>query len=653
MVVDLEIDTSHGEFGNPIHKDNHVLLASWRVGPEHLFALAGGHPGTQSHWGSELDHYWLAEAIKEAEFVVAHNAKYELGWFMRMGIDIHKVLVWDTQLAEYVLLGNLAAGSPKLGMPRRSVSLDMCCRRRGLPIKDPVVDLMMDSEINPTEMPRPWLQGRCEQDVTTTEQLFILQRAEIQARGLLSAVFTRCLLTPVLADIESEGMGLDGQAVSAEYAKYSAEHVQLSAEMSEFSGGINPDSPQQMARLIYGAVEDGGLGFKELTNKRGEPKRNKPTKQWPNGVPLTDNDTLDKLSGKTKRQERFLALREKLGKVQAMLSKNLEFFKGVVEQYDSIFYGQLNQTSTATHRLASTGLPLKIRDPFGEDRERRVQFQNFPRIFKKLFRAKRTGWLMADPDGSQLEFRVAAFLGDDEQAIKDIEDPTFDAHIITASVLNDMTEDEVRAEKKEAQAAGRDDLRQLAKPETYKPLYGGKKGNPAQEKYYAEFRKRYSGISRTQDGWVEQALEHKYTRTAWGLVYYWPTARRGFGGHVNVESAVDNYPIQALATAEIIPIAAVYLWHRINAEGLNDRIRLVNLVHDNTPAEVHPSATGDFERLAKQSYTSDVYGYLEKVYGLKMERVPLGIGLKIGEHWGEGKEQAWDIYMDGRSVKRK
>jgi hypothetical protein len=92
-----------------------------------------------------------------------------------------------------------------------------------------------------------------------------------------------------------------------------------------------------------------------------------------------------------------------------------------------------------------------------------------------------------------------------------------------------------------------------------------------------------------------------------GLSSHWPTARRDTRGRVNVESAVDNYPVQALATAEIVPVAVVYLWHRLAENGLQDRVRIVNLVHDSAPSEIHPSAAEEFKELAKQSFTHDVY----------------------------------------------
>src|SRR5581483_8176438 len=345
------------------------------------------------------------------------------------------------------------------------------------------------------------------------------------------------LLTPVLAEIEQEGMAVDPEAVRAEYAKAIAKQTELQFQMDAITGGIKLLSKIQMPALLYDT-----LGFKELTNKRGEPKRT------PTGERMWDTDTIQELKATNATQRKFLELHKELSKVTALLSKNLEFFRGICDEYGGVFYGEIQQTNTGTHRTSSRGVPVTFKTQLNEKGKpitRRVQFQNFPRLLKKVFRAKRPGWLFAEPDGSQIEFRCAAFLGDDDQAIADIADPNFDAHLLTASVLHNCTTEDVKREKKEAQAAGRDDWRQLAKSDTYKPLYGGKYGTPEQERYYAYFRKRYSGIAKAQAAWVIEAIETKRQRTPWGLTYYWPTARRASNGTVNVETAVDNYPVQA------------------------------------------------------------------------------------------------------------
>jgi DNA polymerase I-like protein with 3'-5' exonuclease and polymerase domains len=95
--------------------------------------------------------------------------------------------------------------------------------------------------------------------------------------------------------------------------------------------------------------------------------------------------------------------------------------------------------------------------------------------------------------------------------------------------------------------------------------------------------------------------------TEWGLRYYWPIAKYRRDGTLNVKNSVYNYPVQALATAEIIPIAAVYMWHRIYERGLQDKIIPVNTVHDSVISEIHPEHVGDWEEISIQAFTRDVY----------------------------------------------
>src|SRR5262249_9226713 len=103
------------------------------------------------------------------------------------------------------------------------------------------------------------------------------------------------------------------------------------------------------------------------------------------------------------------------------------------------------------------------------------------------------------------------------------------------------------------------------------------------------------------------------------------------------ETSVYNYPIQAFATAEIIPIALVHLWHRIGYGALKDMVYIVNTVHDSAPCEVHPSVQIEFTHVVNLAFTHDVYRYVEAVYGMEVN-LPLSVGLKIGERWGVGDE---------------
>jgi DNA polymerase I-like protein with 3'-5' exonuclease and polymerase domains len=619
VTLDFETDTSHGDYGHAVHKANGLVLASWKVGPSGRVV---------SHFGDEFDQEMLLKDIEDADFIICHNAKYELGWLKRCGLDLREVRVYDTKIAEYVLLGNLAAGCDKTGLPPRSTSLDQCCRRRGWKIKDPVVDKMMHYGINPIYIPRPWLQGRCEQDVSTTHDLFQDQMELLRKTNRVGVVLTRCLLTPALAAMEFEGMCLDKDRVDEVYKETRDRYNILSREMDEFTDGINWRSPIQVAEFLYDK-----LGFDELRGRDGKPQRTSSERR------KTDKNTMSALKATTPEQKKFVGLRGELGKVNAALSKSLEFFQGVCAEYGCIFHAVFNQTVTSTHRLSSSG--HKTWFELFED-WKTVQFQNMARIFKRLFKSREDGWLMMEVDGSQLEFRVAADIAHDEQAMQDILDPDFDAHCTSAAAMHgiDYAEflREYRAGSKQHKV-----MRTAAKVDTFKPLYGGESGTKKQKRWYKYFKERYHGVAEAQERWVEEVLETKRLITPWGMRYYWPRAKRGRDGYVNVKANVYNYPVQAFATAEIIPIAVSMLWYRLRD---NPLCRMVNTVHDSVILEVHPDAIDSVRTEAIQAFGVDTYEYLKEIYGYQFE-VPLGCGVTVGTHWSEGDEESYNVWPDG------
>lgn len=220
--------------------------------------------------------------------------------------------------------------------------------------------------------------------------------------------------------------------------------------------------------------------------------------------------------------------------------------------------------------------------------------------------------------------------------MEDLSNPDFDAHITSGSEKEGIAYAELlaryRSGDKKAKA-----IRDAAKPDTFKPLYGGTKGTKKQERWYKAFTARYKGLAEVQSGWVSAVLRAKELITPWGLRYYFPHARMSPGGYCNVTTSVYNYPIQALATAEIIPIALVFLWHRLRATGLSAKVRMVNTVHDSVVCEIAPDVQDEYRQLAQECFTTDVYTYLKKVYNMDFN-VPLGANTNIASHWGEGKE---------------
>jgi DNA polymerase I-like protein with 3'-5' exonuclease and polymerase domains len=399
-----------------------------------------------------------------------------------------------------------------------------------------------------------------------------------------------------------------------------------------------------------------GLGFHELTKYNGEPKRTA------KGKKLTDQKTIDALVARTDAQRDFVALRRKLGKVSAALTKSLYFYQGVCKEHGGVFHAEINQTKTATHRTSSTGIPLVFRmyDREGEDNSAKsAQFQNQPNAFKPLFTARGTGRLIAEADGSQLEFRTAGQVSRDPQMVADILDPSFDAHVTSAAAMKQVPYEELKAryDAKDEQASK---WRKAAKPDTFGPLYGKSRGTPEQLRWIEEFRRRYSGFYEYSTKNVHKVLADKVLVLPWGMRYYWPYAKMSSSGYINCTTSVYNYPIQGFATAEIIPIAVAAFAQRIReAEdaGLIESgdIVILNTVHDSIICDIATTALDVWKEIAKAAFTLDVYEYLRNVYNYDFDLVPLGVGMNYGTHWAdpENTEEEWDVFPDGRQVKRK
>lgn len=586
--VVLDAETTTINKGDPLNSDNRLLLFVWKL----------GRTGEVKYcFGNEFEQYELLNDISEADFIVAHNAKFDLQWLARCGLDLRTVLPYDTMIGDYVRAGN------------RPWSLDMnsVANRYKAGVKEDLVGAWIKQGNNPADLPRRLLLSYCRNDVLVTENILKAQRTYLNDNGLMPVMYSRCIVTPALADIEAQGMTLDKGRVHEVVNEYEDRAAEISAELEELAGEINLNSPQQLAEFLYETLE-----FKELTDKKGNPIRNKPSKRFPDGAPKTDVATLSQLKATTREQKRFLELYDEFNSINTALTKNLNFFKGVCDTYDSTFYGQFNQTVTRTHRLSSSGRKLKMDD----GNYKGCQFQNFPRRFKNLFTSSSVGRCIGEVDGSQLEFRVAGHLGRDEVVYHDVVNQV-DIHSFTAEALTN---------------AGEPTSRQEAKASTFRPLYGGSSGTPAVQAYCQAFKEKYKNLADTQWGWAQTVLASKELRTEWGLVYYWPDTTLSKSGYISNTTSIYNYPVQAFATAEIIPIALTHFWHRSDG----DSIRVINTIHDSIIVDIDEGAADDFALLSTQCMIEDVKRFVKDLYDIELY-VPLGCGIKVGDHWSEGR----------------
>ena len=573
----LDFETTNLDKGSAVTPENRIVLACWK------------QDGVRHHCrGDQYHQPALYKAGLEADLLVAHHAKFELQWLRRMGINLEDICpVFDTLLAQKVRASNR----------QWPLSLDLVAGHYGLGHKSGPVHALIQGGVCPSEIPESMLLEYCTRDVDLTDRVFHAQ-LEVMSDAELALLQTRTELTPVLADIEFNGMALDTVLVFMEHQKLTAKLVEYEREIETLAPGINWNSTLQVAKLLY---EDWGIP--ELQDRHGNPVRTA------TGRPKADTDTIAQLRGTTAKARKFLEIKQAASATSSLLSKYITKMQECCDN-EGILYASFNQSTTKTDRTSSSGAKYKI------------QFQNIYRQYKGLFKA-RPGYVYLSADGSQIEFRVAAGVGNDATAISDIRSG-YPVHQRTADILT---------------GAGQPTSYQDAKPHTFKPLYGGMSGTDAEIEYYKAFRERYPDIYKTQTGWTVEVLKNGQYTLPWGVTYYFPGTVASRSGYIENTSNIFNYPIQALATAEIIPIVVAGVWRDMKLAGLASRI--VNLVHDDILIEAVPAEVEALREILLDNFLSACYNVLKERYSYEF-KVPLGCAIKTGLHWGEGNETKYE-----------
>lgn len=605
--VVLDYETSNKDFGSAVDPDNFIVLACWDV-------VKDGVVTRKSHFGDEYDQAELEKDVREASFVVAHNAKFELGWLKRMGIDLHDVLVFDTYLAEWVIQSNR--------WKTKGLNLNDTAARYGFGTKLDIVSYLIDKGICPSEIPKEWLEEYCFKDVELTRLVYEAQIKVLEEQGLWAMVLTRNLCCPVLTDMEFNPQHLDKEEVNKLYERTLNEFQQLENELGTFTGGINLNSPKQKVEFFYET-----MGFDPPKDKKGNIISTK------SGQPSTDADTLALLKPKNKNQARFLELQTRRGKVNAFLTKNLNFFKACVDELGGQFYGIFNQGFTDTGRLSSSGRKVKLK---AFKQPKAPQLQNLPRDSKYLFTTHNDDEEVWAFDMAQLEFRVAAQLGHDDVATQEIIDGV-DIHTFTGDVLTQNGEKGFAEMNPKVR-------RQASKPQTFQPLFWGRGKTKAQNAYAEFFWDKYDDIYAEQSRWVNETANKKWFRAPYGMRFYFPNAKMSKTGWVEGSNQIANYPIQGLATGEMVPIALIHFWHYTRYMP----VQLFNTVHDSIVSRVNKSVDKDeLKKIIVQASTHDVFSFLNHVYDYEFT-VPLGVGLKIGKAWDVADvEEIWNVDSKG------
>ena len=645
---------------DPFEKDNQLIMVGCITedGKEHLFHHETGFEGVQ-------------ELLDSTTILIGHNISYDLMWLWECGFK-YDGDVFDTMLVEYIMQRgqkkplSLEACAERYNLHTQKKDTLKEYFKKGLGVDDvPKEELSeyLSADLNATKELSDALYKKLNDDehrglidtITHTNRVAITL-ANIYKRGF---------------NVDTESL----KQVQSEFEKEKSDvKKRLSVQVKKLMGDtqINLNSPEQMSWVIYSRKPKDkttwlnnftpymskadlkrkvgelsnvvyktvatkcticyGSGFIKKIKKDGTPykndtkcancdgsgylfnptktiaglKFNAPTAKWvsANGFSVNKN-MLGILQSVAKRNNsmeayNFLADLQRLSALDTYLSSFVEGINTYLKD-DGKLHVRLLQHRTATGRFSGA-------EP---------NMQNMPRggtfPVKKVFISRWKGGKILEADFAQLEFRTAAFLAQDETAMKEIENG-FDVHSYTAKVISE---------------AGQKITRQEAKGHTFAPLFGatGFGRSSAEAAYYEQFTKKYKGIASWHSRLAKEAVTHFKIKTPSGREFAFPDVARRTKGGVTYFTQIKNYPVQSFATADIVPLILMDIDRRLNGY----KSCVVNTVHDSIVIDIHPDEIDVVKSIIEYT-NNDMTSTINKHFNIDLN-VPLLLEAKIGNNW--------------------
>ena len=231
IIFDVETTTSNK--GNPFDRTNKMVV----MGTLNKY-------GTYVCTWSNFD--W--KSLKEM-YLVGHNIKFDLHWARRSGVDITGISVWDTQLAEFILTGQV----------HRFPSLNECLEKRGMSLKlDVVKTKYWDLAIDTDSIPRDILQSYLEKDLDATNRLYQSQKKQFETtHAHLYPLFKlHCKDLLVLQEMEWNGILYNEQKALDKVKEIEREQAKIEYKLDQIVGAIpySLSSDADISSIVYGGV---------------------------------------------------------------------------------------------------------------------------------------------------------------------------------------------------------------------------------------------------------------------------------------------------------------------------------------------------------------------------------------------------------------
>lgn len=606
---------------------------------------------------------WCIE--NDAE-LVGHNLTYDLLYWMKTSqyvrANVHKLRIFDTQVAEYMITGQLA----------QFASLDNITKKYGGEVKDARVKDYWNRGISTEDVPKYLIEPYLTGDLTNTETCYLQQRERLHVLGMWPLFDVRRRAQVANTEATYNGIRHDVQAnfsyrepLEALAAERRAQIVNIMSPYFPDEVEVNPASSSQLCALIYGGtvrykerklkwLEDGKPDVFKGGKTPGQQKsklyevERRITGQIPNTFEVPKS-WLSEKTGKpslAEFQQSQIPHIPGLSKEMVELLVLLKDYKKVTKDVSTYFtsyvkytskggyvHPQFNETATITGRYSSS-------KPNGQN----ISKSDIKKCLVSRFGANGK---IVQIDFTQIEVVGEAVITRDANLISDVLAGT-DMHCVTVTYIRPEWAYEDIIRRKKANDAEVLQLRNDGKPARFLMTYGGgaaamaeqsglseklckdiikkeAERYPEAEKYKQGILKAVTANLRTVPGRVivtKQGPVFPVEVGKWqgptGRIFSFLTAEspqflKDKGQWTGISpTKTKNYPIQGTCGGDVVPIALMDAYEAIKrnknfmkpVDGFDASVYYISTVHDAGYYDVHNDQIEEFEPFIKNIYTS-------------------------------------------------
>jgi DNA polymerase I-like protein with 3'-5' exonuclease and polymerase domains len=572
----------------------------------------------------------IQQQINLCSRIVGHNLKFDLNWIRDLGVMVAHCKLWCTQVSEYLLsaqrIGNLSLAD----LSKKYLRVDKIDR----------VKTMWEAGYETTEIPLRILLPYLEQDCINALAIYQKQVPLIKDNKLVALAAIQNENSRVLSEIESNGMLLNVDEAMRQVKSLRLKLDVLDTDIKMAVGyDLNLSSGPELSAALYGGTIKRPREEWIITTLKSKPEstykmkivyddvkvkgagfaKDKKLKTKKEGVYKTDKNTIKFLTAKTKKQrnlKKWLVERSGVAKaLETLLGKD---DSGIINkvQADGFVHPQYNMTVTKTGRLSS-------KEPNG---------QNLPREGTspvKLSFVSRFDYIL-ECDISKAEWVGVAVLSRDPVMMKEIHGG-IDPH--TENAINFFGGNPTDGKKF-------DKLRTTAKIMTFRLIYGGsaysfymdqKMPNYSLKKWeqiVQEFYAKYKGLAAWQAENVRRVWrQHGELRNPTGRIFRFFKGPKGYR-----PQQIKNFPVQAFATADVMPLAMTVIYKRFKKAGFKSL--MIGQVHDSLIFDVYKEEMESLAEMCKDVF-EHIPEYIEQLWPEITFDLPMTGDAEYGESWGD------------------